>query len=278
MEKIIYTNRNGDILTFDSSGEYFLMDFTGMESAEILPSTTTGYQQMGQTVNEVSLGVRIITLTIGLFCNPYEKKRNLDRLFNPLIGESILVYENDYQSKMIKVIPSATPHIVKREGKLHFVEVELTAFDPFFYDVTENALQMGDYQGGLAFPIASPYVQFAQKGDISRITNSGDYITPVRAEFRGDAINPVLTLTNTGERIKVNTTLAVGEKLWIDTAYGNKTVFKQATDGTKTSAYNLISLDTKFFQLAQGENTLTFSSDGGQPVVYLYWRNRYLGV
>lgn len=27
-----------------------------------------------------------------------------------------------------------------------------------------------------------------------------------------------------------------------------------------------------------GESTLSFSSDGGQPEVYLYWRNRYLGV
>lgn len=278
MEKITYTNSLGNTLTFDYKGEYILTDFTGMSAAEIVPATTQGYKQHGQTLNDVTLGIRVITLNILIWGDRYAKKRELDRLFNPLFGEGTLVYSNDYQSKMIKCIPTITPQITSREGKLHIVEVELTAHNPFFYDVAESAMKMDDYTGGLTFPIASPSFHFAEKGDLSRITNTGDYLTPVRAEFRGDAINPCLTLETTGEFIKVNTTLEIGEKLWIDTAYGNKTVYKEAADGTQTSAYNLIDINTSFFQLPLGESTLSFSSDGGQPEVYLYWRNRYLGV
>lgn len=278
MEKITYTNALGDSLTFDYTGEYILTDFTGMAAADVSPATTAGYKQHGETLNDVVLGIRVMTLNILLYGNRYEKKRNLDRLFNPLYGEGTLIYTNDYQSKMIKCIATVPPQITKREGCLFIAEVELTAHNPFFYDVAENAMKMDDFTGGLKFPWAAPYIKFAQKGDVSHITNTGDYLTPVRAEFRGDAINPCLTLDTTGEYIKVATTLDVGEKLWINTEYGNKTVQKEAANGTLTSAYNLIDIHSSFFSLPVGESKLSFSSDGGQPEVYLYWRNRYLGV
>lgn len=277
MEKITYTNSLGNTITFDYKGEYILTDFTGMSAAEIIPATTQGYKQHGQALNDVSLGIRVMTLNILIWGDRYGKKRELDKLFNPLFGEGTLVYTNDHQSKMIKCVPTLTPQISKRNGSIHIVEVELTAYNPFFYDVVENVMKMDDYTGGLTFPLAG-VMKFAEKGDVSRIENTGDYYTSIRAEFRGDAINPRLILENTGEYIRVNTTIAADEKLWIDTTYGNKTVYKEAADGTLTSAYNLIDINTSFFQLPLGQNTLTFGSDGGQPEVYLYWRNCYLGV
>lgn len=278
MEKITYLNSLGNTLTFDYHGEYLLSEFTGLGAAEVQPATVAGFKQHGETVNDVTLGIRVMNIALLLFGNTYEKKRNLDKLFNPLYGEGTLIYTNDYQSRMIKCYPTLTPQITKREGCLHIAEIELTAFDPFFYDVSENAMKMDDYTGGLTFPVASSAFHFAQKGDVSHIDNVGDYLTPIRAEFRGDAINPKITLETTGEFIKVNTTIAEGEKLWINTAYGNKTVQKEAINGAITSAYNLIDIDTSFFSLPIGQNKLSFSSDGGQPEVYLYWRNRYLGV
>lgn len=278
MEKITFTNSLGNTLTFDYTGEYILSNFTGMGAAEVLPATAVGYKQHGQTVNDVTMGIRVMTLNILLFGNTDQKKRELDRLFNPLFGAGTLVYTNNYQSKMIKCIPTITPQIAERKGALRVVEVELTAYDPFFYDVAENVMKMDDFTGGLTFPLAAEYYTFANKGDLSYITNSGDYFTPIKAEFRGDAINPILTNETTGEFIKVNTTIGLDEKLWIDTAYGNKTVQKEAADGTLTSAYNLIDINTSFFQLPLGQSKLSFGSDGGQPEVYLYWRNRYLGV
>ena len=278
MERITYINSQDYSLTFDSKGEFLLCDFTGMESAEILPATTTGYKQNGQTINDVVLGIRVMTIQILLSGDVYKKKRELDKLFNPLYGEGTLIYQNSFQSKMIKCLPTITPTIRKREGTLHFVEVELTAFNPFFYDVAENITQLADFTGGLKFPWASSYIKFAQKGNVSYINNTGDYLTPVKVEFRGTATNPQLTLKNTGEYIKVNTKINEGEKLWITTGYGNKTVMKEGSNGSLTSAYNLIDINSSFFSLPLGTNELTFESDAGEPEVYIYWRNCYLGV
>lgn len=92
MERITYINSQDYSLTFDSKGEFLLCEFTGMESAEISPATTTGYKQNGQTINDVVLGVRVMTIQILLSGDVYKKKRELDKLFNPLYGEGTLIY------------------------------------------------------------------------------------------------------------------------------------------------------------------------------------------
>lgn len=109
MEKITFTNSLGNTLTFNYTGEYILDGFTGMDAAEVMPATASGYKQHGQTVNDVMLGIRVMTLHILLFGNLDQKKRELDKLFNPLFGAGTLVYTNSFQSKMIKCIPTITP-------------------------------------------------------------------------------------------------------------------------------------------------------------------------
>lgn len=47
MEKITFTNSLGNTLTFDYTGEYILDGFTGMDAAEVIPATATGYKQHG---------------------------------------------------------------------------------------------------------------------------------------------------------------------------------------------------------------------------------------
>ncbi len=285
MEKFEYRNSRGASITIDYIGPYFIESYDGLTSAEIIPIANKGYNQQGYSYQKSLYGARIINLYFYVHDNTmqgfYAKKRSLAALFNPLLGEGTLTYTNDYGSKKISAVVTYPPSPVTKMGSLQIFNVELTAHNPFWTDVAEQALKMGDYQGGLTFPFNNedePYMQFAQKGDLAYINNIGDIETPIRAEFRGEAINPILTLENTGELIKVNTSLAVGEKLIIDTAYGNKTVWKEAIDGTRESAYNLITNDTSFFHLPEGESTLTFGSDGGEPEVYIYWYNRYVGV
>jgi hypothetical protein len=140
---------------------------------------------------------------------------------------------------------------------------------------------LGDFTGGMKYPIKfeGDGVTFASKGAVSAITISGDVPSPIRAEFKGGATTPKLTLSNTGEFIKVNITLEDTEELVITTDYGNKLVNKKNADGSLTSANHLISNDSTFITLPIGDNTLTFSADAGDNVeVYIYWYNWYMGV
>lgn len=282
MEKFIFKNSIGKQIEIAYSGNYLLDTYDGLTAAEVIPTTSRGYSQNGYTLISSNLGARTITIHFYIYGETmqefYQCRAALAQVFNPLGGNGLLTYTNDYISRSIYATVSVPPTIENKMGNLQQCAVELTAYNPFWFDVAENALRMADFQGGLKFPLKSAYYTFAHKGDIGNITNSGDVEMPLRIEFRGEATNPEITLTNTNERIKVNTTIEEDEKLIINTEYGNKSVIKVAADGTQTSAYNLITTDSSFFSLPIGNNKLTFNSDSGVPEVFLYWRNLYAGV
>ena len=283
MERLTFTNSFGKSITLDYSNDYIIDSYDGLTAAEIIPVSTRGYRQNGYTRINTSLGSRYININFYVYAETmaafYEKRRNLASVFNPLLGEGILTYTNDFTSKSIKGIVSVAPTPTNKMGSLQLFNVEITCDNPFWFDNEESAVRMGDFTGGLSYPLqfTGAGEKFAQKGDVAKIKIVGDIPSPIRAEFRNHSLNPVLTLTNTGEFIKVNTEIDNNERLVINTAYGNKTVEHITTNGTENS-FHLITLDSSFFQLPIGQNQLTFSGDAGTPEVYLYWRNYYVGV
>lgn len=281
MELLSYRNPDNQVIEIGYGGDYQLHEWYGMGASEVLPVTARGYRQQGYTYQGATLGMRIITVNIRYVGEYYRHKDMIDRTFNPLLGPGVLTYTNDFTSRSITVLPTLPATPLTRDG-YHVVTVELTAYDPFFYDPAENALKLGDYRGGLTFPMKfDPSIRFAQKGDMANIEIVGDVESPLRAEFRGPAVKPKLTNVTTGEFIEVDATLAAGDTLWINTAYGNKTVIIHRADGTEENAYNLITVDSSFMQLQRGQNRLEFTSEGSGDAgteVYLYWRNRYIGA
>lgn len=283
MERLTFTNSLGKSITLDYSGDYILDSYDGLTATEIIPVSTRGYRQNGYTRVSTNLGSRYININFYVYAETmaafYEKRRNLASVFNPLLGEGTLTYTNDYTSKSIKGVVSIAPTPTNKMGSLQIFNVEIVCDNPFWFDNEESALRMGGFTGGLSYPLQFENAgeKFAQKGDISNIKIVGDVPSPIKAEFKNHSLNPVLTLTNTGEFIKVNTEISNNEKLIINTAYGNKTV-EHITASETVNAFHLITLDSSFFQLPIGQNQLSFNSDAGTPEVYLYWRNYYVGV
>ena len=171
-----------------------------------------------------------------------------------------------------------SPEPKEKMGTLQRFYVEFLANDPFWYDITESKLLMTGFTGGLTYPLESEDYQFADIAATAKIINNGDWLTPVRFEFSGATTNPVITNVTTGEYIEVAKTLVEGERLYIDTSYGNKTVTFVNTEGVISSACNLITNTSSFFQLQVGENRLTFVADTGTPEIFIVWRNRFVGV
>jgi hypothetical protein len=284
MEKFVYKNKLGKTITIDYAGNYMLDSYGGLTASEILPITTTGYKQNGSTFISTNLGIRIISIKFGVFAGDaldmYTARRKIVSVFNPLLGEGTLTYTNDFISKSINVVVTEAPTPDKKYGTIQYYTVELTANNPLWFDNAESAIKLGDYTGGLSFPLQfeEDGVIYAQKGDIANITIEGDVPSPIRAEFKNASVNPKLELINTGEFIKVETSIDEGESLIINTEYGKKTVNKVNLDSSIESAFHLISPDSNFFSLPIGRNILGFSGDAGTPEVYVYYRNYYIGV
>lgn len=284
MESFKFINSSGKSITLDYTSDYIIESYDGLTASEIIPVSTRGYRQNGYTRVNTNLGSRYININFYIYAESmvafYEKRRKLASVFNPLLGEGTLIYTNDYTSKSIRGVVSVAPTPTNKMGSLQLFNIEITCDNPLWFDNEESAVKMGDFIGGLDYPLVfrGAGEKFAQKGDIANIKIVGDIPSPIRAEFRNESVNPVLTHMNTGEFIKVQTRIADEEKLIINTAYGNKTVERIAADGTTENAYHLISLDSSFFSLNVGDNRLSFSGDAGTPEVYLYWRNYYVGV
>lgn len=285
MEKFTYTNANNQSVVIGSHEDYQLIAATGLTAMEIVPYTIQGYRQNGYTLTNTQLGTRIISIEFAVFgktdADFYNKRLELSKVFNPLLGEGVLVYDNGVIQRAIDVQVTQTIDVgTSHKNNLKTFTIELTAYNPLWRDVAENALLLGDFTGGLTFPFEfDDTVTFASRGAVSNIVISGDVPSPIRAEFKGGADTPILTLSQTGEFIKVNIELQEDEELIITTDYGNKIVNKREADGSLTSANHLISNDSTFFSLPIGENTLTFSATAGDNVeVYIYWYNWYMGV
>lgn len=121
--------------------------------------------------------------------------------------------------------------------------VELTAGDPRIYDDVES-IRTGS---GAA-------------------VNDGDFSTFPTVTITGAATNPTITNTTTGESLRVNTVMGVGDNLVID--FLEKTIMLNGT-----SIYgSLDSAVSDFFDLEPGSNAITYSGGG---VMEMRWRSAW---
>ena len=285
MERFIYKNANGGTVAIGYDKEYILLEYEGLTATEILPNVSQGYHQNGYTLNHIGLGTRVVSIRFMTSCptmeETYEKRRFLAGVFNPLLkGE--LIYENDYLRVALDVVVSAQPQAVERMGRIQHYEVELTAYNPFFRDVSETSLVMAGFAGGISFPFQIPQEgdgsKFAEISALTKIPYKGDIEAPIKAVFTGACQYPILQNVDTGEHIQVNQIMEEGEQLIITTGYGNKTAKHIDANGNITDAYHLITLDSSFFGLKYGTNKITFTAYVGTPTVTLSYYNWYVGV
>ena len=285
MERFTFTNSKGQSIAIGGHhDDYLLVSHKGTTAAEVLTTARKGYEQNGQHYIKANLGVRILTLTFYTHRQSdrdfYERKQKLSSLFNPLLGEGVLTYENDYTAKSITVSVTGMPDLTEKNKILGKYTVELTAFTPFWYDLTETAVTLNGVTGGLSFPVqfTGAGVQFALKGARATVTINSDVEVPITMEFSGPCENPVFANTSTGKKIAIKTTVSETEKIVVTTDYGNKNIYKVAKNGTRTNVNNLITNDTQFFSLRPGANALTFDADTGTPEVNIRYRNLFTGV
>ena len=199
-------------------------------------------------------------------------------MFNPLLGDGVLIYKNDYLSRQITVRVTGSPELTEKTELYGKYTVELTAYNPFWRSMSENALKMGGFTGGIEYPLffSGESVTFANKSMNTLITTTSDVETPLRIEFAGPCDTPVISCgTN---HIELDTEILTGEKIIITTGFGEKLVRKIDANGNETNVNHLISNTSTFFSLQPGSNNMTFTAQYGTPAVYLYWHDLYVGV
>jgi hypothetical protein len=120
-----------------------------------------------------------------------------------------------------------------------------------------------------------------QPSQIITVDNIGDVSCGCEIVFRalGTVTNPELLNMDTGEYIRLLTTMSIGDELRVYTHFAGKRVV--SVDGsTVTNAFSLLDTGSAFFQLAAGVNTLRYDASVNMELleVSIYYRPQFLGV
>ncbi|NEU29931.1 phage tail family protein [bacterium LRH843] len=281
-----YTNSRGESITFNSVGSSFgANNITGLGDVDADIQTQKAPYQHGSTPIDVVLESRPISFDAVIFgkgdTDISNKRKILSKVFNPILGEGVLEMRYGDNVYMINAIAEHVPKFgtgFENRGRRHQVAlIDLICPDPFWEEIITTTVKLEDFVASFRFPFHLP-AKFSARGDTRIIVNEGHVDTSIVVEFRGEAINPVITNQTTGEFIKVNRAIPSDHRLIIKTAPDDMTVEIIDPDNAKQDAFSYIDLESTFFSLNVGENKLSFLTEGGKPEVYIKYKNKFLGV
>ena len=289
MQKLIYVPPGGSLTKPDTCVElslappYILGSVTGTGGPEVTVLSSTVPGADGAFVQGVRRESREVKCAVHVEGNNredmYRKRARLAGLLAPSSAPGVLYYLNDYTTKRIAAIPTASPEFTGRVKD--YCRADVTFFCPFphWEDPEERSGYMAYLDEGFTFPFEFN-IQFAALANKTGIVNNGSVPVPLEITVKGPATNPAVVNDTTGEYIRLSSTLEEGESLAINTRRGSKSVVITRADGTAEDAYHYLDPRSVFFQLQPGENQLKYQSDNEseQTQVTLRYHELYAGV
>lgn len=290
MLKLAYTNSLGHRLEFYGR-PYRLISFTGLGDVNIQHSTQRGFKQDGVSRTASLLEPRNMNIQLKIVGKDSDdvaqKRQELLMLFNQRYGEGTLEYISGDDYKAIKCIIDAVPFFPdgsKNRGEdFQRVLIDLFAPNPYWEDGNATDKFLNTIEPTFSFPLEiideGIELSIISPGTAT-LNNTGAVDTPLNITIYGPAEVPALYNDTTGEFIKVKRNIQSNEKMIISTEFGNKKVEIHEDDGTIRNVFNYIDLDSVFFMLKPGLNTLRFSAAVGSDAarVSFNYRRRYIGI
>lgn len=154
---------------------------------------------------------------------------------------------------------------------------------PYWSDVLETYTDASAVTALFAFPFAiseagAPLSSLKRNSSVV-IHNSGSVDTGVIFVLTATlpTQNPRIYNLTTGEFIGFDTELQAGDKLVINTNYGQKSVV-HVRDGVETNYIDTLADGFTWLQMAVGANEYTYTVTDGETSLGVYHTNRYAGV
>ena len=153
MQKLVFTNANGESVDFTDFENYCVTSWEGFAnvSQEVQSQTVPfhdGSVYIDTLLNDRELSITVAMNDRGNLQRRYELKENLISILNPKMGIGKLVYTNDYLSRQISVvtaIPVFPTKNINDNGTLKF-SVSFTANNPYWEDLEEKQILIQPYK------------------------------------------------------------------------------------------------------------------------------------
>lgn len=289
LQKLIFTNSKGQSIELGNSAPFILtkIEGTGGPKTTILTSKSSG--QDGKTHHGTLLEERILPIEGAIMGDSvedmYTKRQKLCSIFNPKINGT-LTYINNASKHVVDCIVDTPPMFREPIDDMQEFLIQFYCPNPLWMDLIETKEEIALWVGDFHFPLIIPPEGIIMGHRISNLIvnakNKGDVECGMRIEFRALAtvVNPSLFDVYTRKYIKVKRTLQAGDKLIVNTSFGNKRVEMIKSNGTKINVFNYIDLNSTFIQLAPGDNLFRYDAEKGLDnlEMALYYKPLYIGV
>ena len=275
MEKLVYTNTNGESLVFSNAKPFILSTKDGFSSVENIITSQKNFGQDGETFVSHNLATRNISFGGTIVAQDkstlLSHRRSLVRVFNPKLAGT-LYYENDNGSYEIDVIPEFAPVIGENDlqgfRNMKPYNVTLKALDPYWSDtsLTDGLTPLSTVEPLFSFPlnVTTNYVfATAKSGEIIKVSNDGDIAVGgvFRLKLAVTVVNPKIYNIYTQEFFGFTGTYTSGTFLEISTVRGNKYVRKFTTVWENSMPERTVG--STFLQMDLGDNYLQIQATSG---------------
>lgn len=258
-----FESDNGLTFVFGKNGgNVFDMDLGGGVSVNI--GTSQGFSQVGETVETLSVGSRVITVTGVLFRDIDNQKRNMRKIFAPFVAGKLTFQDGYYTRVYVQDPPSFSS--IKKDGRF---TMQLFAPFPYFYGKNEESVQIGGIVPMFKFPVNYATTHSFGKiseGRFSAVYNDGDIKIPYgfQVTVNGTSTNPTVTNLLTFETLKINGTFSAGDVINVYRD-NNNVLVANVTDsnGNVTDIISMIDDDSTFYELSVGDNLISINDDEG---------------
>lgn len=198
------------------------------------------------------------------------KKKFLNSFVNPFEDMRC-----EYEGYFIDFTPDKSVKYSKEYSKNNEVmcnfEIEGTCGVPLFSNINKTEIDQASSYPVKVFPMeidenTGIILGLCGEGYSRKIVNSGDVETwfkLVMSPISDPIYNPKITLKSTGQFMKVNSTIEVGESLIISTQLGYEQITLIKSNGAEKDLMTSLTRDSDIFLLPKGENFLEASDDTG---------------
>lgn len=282
--ELTYINSGGDNITLKQSRPYFLTKIDGTGNIRQTVNTFKAPDQDGAFYISSTLDMRNITLEGTIVANTpdeaYTRRQRLLQIFSPKLRGTLL-----YRGRQISCVVEEAGFTVSSRQRIPNFFISLLCPSPFFETLDEIREELASWVPLFEFELEIPGggMEFGarQPSQIITVDNIGDVSCGCEIIFHalGTVTNPELLNIDTGEYIRLLTTMSAGNELRVYTHFAGKRVVS-VNGSTITNAFSLLDTGSVFFQLAAGINTLRYDASVNMDLleVSIYFRPQFLGV
>ena len=267
-KKIICRNSYGYKLEFGYSFPFYLDSYSGIHNydgniATIKSAFGIGVSYIGTSVNQRNINLVIAFKDASDLIN---RKQQIYNIFPLKDFGTLFYYENNIERKINYYVENVN---LVRKANYIYATVNLLCPSPYFMDTVETIATLQNWDKLFKFPLEIPEtgIEFGSKNESTSIEIENNSHIPYGMTItfisNGEVINPTLTNTKTGEVMKLNYTMNIGEQIIINTYNNEKEIVHIDSNENKKNITNSLVFGTKFLQIPYGSNRYVIGADSG---------------